>query len=73
MKCLFDNIEGKALISNVYFPKASGGTYEGEYVEDKKNGKGKYTYPNKDVYKGEWKDNLRHGQGTYSYKDDGGV
>jgi hypothetical protein len=37
--------------------------YEGIYVEGKKAGYGKMTYPNGDVYTGEWKDNRTHGQG----------
>jgi MORN repeat len=37
--------------------------YEGIYVEGKKAGYGKMTYPNGDVYTGEWKDNRCHGHG----------
>eukprot|EP00953_Heterococcus_sp_UTEX-ZZ885_P028894 15399-Heterococcus_DN1.PRE.1 len=47
--------------------------YEGIYVEGKKAGYGKMTYPNGDVYTGEWKDNRTHGQGTYRYKTSGDI
>ena len=53
--------------------QASGGKHEGDYENDVKHGKGKYTYPNGDVYTGQWKDGLKHGKGVYKYKADGGV
>ena len=34
---------------------ANGNKYEGEYKDNKKNGKGTYIYANGDKYKGEWK------------------
>lgn len=42
-------------------------TYEGAYVDGKKAGTGKMTYPNGDVYTGQWKDNAMEGEGTYVY------
>ena len=53
--------------------QATGAKYEGEYENDLKNGRGKYTYPNGDVYDGEWKDGKRHGKGMYRNKETGGV
>lgn len=43
-------------------------TFDGTYVDGKKTGYGKMTYPNGDIYTGEWKDNTMEGQGTYVYK-----
>ena len=53
--------------------KASGAKYEGEYQNDLKHGRGKYTYPNGDVYDGEWSEGKRHGKGVYRNKETGGV
>ncbi|KER25461.1 hypothetical protein T265_07084 [Opisthorchis viverrini] len=39
----------------------------GLWVENQRNGVGKYTYVNGDVYEGEWRDHLRHGQGSYTF------
>ena len=49
--------------------KSSGGTYDGQYKDDKKEGKGKYVWSNGDWYEVEWKSGLRHGQGVYVWKD----
>lgn len=40
--------------------------YEGEYVNDKKEGFGKYSWPDGRVYKGYWKDGKQHGLGEYT-------
>jgi len=56
-----------------YWSKANGFKYVGDYKNDKKHGKGKYTYPNGDIYNGNWKNGVRHGKGKYSYKEDEGV
>ena len=37
---------------------------EGNYIQSKKNGFGKYTYPNKDVYEGHWVEDRRVGRGS---------
>ena len=50
-----------------------GAKYEGEYQNDLKHGRGKYTYPNGDVYDGEWSEGKRHGKGMYRNKETGGV
>jgi hypothetical protein len=34
--------------------------YQGEWKDDKKHGKGKYTYASGNVYEGEWKDDKKH-------------
>lgn len=45
----------------------NGAVYEGQYVEGKKCGKGKLTYPDKSVYDGEWAEDVQEGQGTFVY------
>ena len=44
--------------------------YEGEYFNDKFEGKGKYIYENGEYYEGDWKNGLRNGNGKI-YKKDG--
>ena len=43
----------------------------GEWVDDLRNGQGKYTYTNGDTYEGEWSNNLRHGKGSYTFSATG--
>ena len=38
--------------------------YDGEWVNDEINGKGKYTWPNGDFYEGDWNNGNAHGYGT---------
>jgi len=51
--------------------KYNDGFYEGEFIHDKREGKGKKTWtdgPSKgDVYDGEWKNDKMHGKGIYKY------
>jgi hypothetical protein len=42
--------------------------YEGNYVDGKKHGVGKFVFPSGDVYEGEFVNNKMHGMGTYTYK-----
>mmetsp|Transcript_19471 Transcript_19471/g.33104 ORF Transcript_19471/g.33104 Transcript_19471/m.33104 type:complete len:84 (-) Transcript_19471:6-257(-) len=35
-----------------------GSKYDGEWKDDKKNGRGVYTYPDGSKYDGEWKDDI---------------
>jgi hypothetical protein len=32
------------------------GTYEGQFENGRKNGRGRFTFPNGEIYEGEWKD-----------------
>lgn len=43
--------------------------YEGDWVDDKMQGYGVYTYPNGDYYIGEFFDNKHHGFGQYFFTD----
>lgn len=37
--------------------------YEGNYVQEKKEGYGEFSWPDGKLYKGQWKDGLQHGTG----------
>ena len=41
--------------------------YEGDFLHDKKNGKGKQTWDDGDIYEGDFKDDDMHGKGKYTY------
>ena len=41
--------------------------YEGNWVDDQKQGKGKYYYESGDYYDGNWNADKKNGQGTYYY------
>lgn len=43
--------------------------YHGEWVKDKRHGKGEIFYPNGDVYKGDFQGDKRHGKGCYTWQD----
>lgn len=42
----------------------NGDRYEGEWLNDKRNGRGKLWYTQGDVYDGEWIDDQRSGLGV---------
>ena len=44
-----------------------GDTYEGEWKNNIRHGKGTYTFANGIKYVGNYKDGKRHGQGTYTF------
>lgn len=52
------------------FTLRSGNTYEGEFFRDKRHGKGKMTYDNREVYEGQWKDNMVSRLESSFYTDD---
>jgi len=47
------------------------GEYNGQWKDDKKEGKGTFTYPDDGVYIGQWKDDKKMGKGTFTYPDGG--
>lgn len=47
----------------------AGDVFEGEYLNGKRCGKGRYTWANGSFYEGEWLNNCQHGQGQYSYSN----
>jgi len=42
-----------------------GSYYDGQWLEDKKEGHGVYRFNTGAVYEGEWHNNLRHGKGVF--------
>ena len=50
-------------------PNADGSKYDGDWKNDKKNGKGLYYWTNGDHYSGDWLDDHRTGNGVYYYKN----
>jgi radial spoke head protein 1 len=53
--------------AGVYTYTSKNMKYEGEYLENKKEGHGRMTYQDGGIFEGGWKDNERHGMGTYFY------
>ena len=49
---------------------ADGDIYEGEWLDDKANGQGKYTTHNGNIYEGSWKNDKQDGFGKETWKDD---
>jgi len=43
------------------------GTYQGEWHQNLKQGKGVFKYQNGDVYEGSWSKGMKHGAGIYTY------
>ena len=43
--------------------------YDGEFVNDKFEGNGKYIYENGEYYIGQWLNDHRHGKGIKYYKN----
>ena len=43
--------------------------YEGDYINDKREGNGKYIWENGNYYIGQWKNSLRNGKGTMYYSN----
>ena len=46
---------------------ANGDVYDGDFANDRRDGKGVYWYSNGNVYDGQWKDGHVHGQGLMKY------
>ena len=42
---------------------SNGDKYDGNWINDAKNGQGKMEYANGDIYNGRWKNDKRYGQG----------
>lgn len=50
------------------FQYSNGDKYEGEWLNDDKNGQGVYYYANGDVYEGEWMNGKLNGRGNEGIK-----
>jgi hypothetical protein len=48
---------------------ANGDIYEGDFKDNKKDGKGTFTFANGRKYEGHWKNDERHGKAKYTCKD----
>jgi len=63
-------IEHKDMVSEILTvgiqQYANGDKYEGEWYDNKKNGKGVFYYANGDVYEAEWKNGKPEGKGNLS-------
>ena len=78
MKDFFDNIKNKSLDDDKdkheiekreLFRYTDGSTYEGEWLDDKRHGKGVMIYAEGNKYVGEWQNDMCHGQGKYYYRN----
>jgi len=63
-----DWLDGKraGLGVGVFSLKKGGGTYIGEWNNDKREGKGKHIYPSGDFYEGGWLNDVKHGSGIHT-------
>ena len=51
----------------VYIEDHDNGRYEGNIIEGKREGFGKYFYSNGEIYEGEFQNNLKNGKGKYLF------
>ena len=50
-----------------YWRYTNGDIYEGDWVNDKRHGRGKMIYKTGDIYEGNWVNDKRHGKGEIIY------
>jgi|LauGreSBDMM110SN_4_FD.fasta_scaffold157680_1 hypothetical protein len=60
-------MHGKGMFT--WHSKRGDTVYEGDYVNGKREGRGKFTTNLGEVYEGEWKDDKKNGSGTITTKD----
>ena len=53
----------------IYYYKNGNIKYDGDFVNDKYEGNGKYIWEDGQYYIGEWKNGLRNGKGIYYYSN----
>ena len=66
------NINNNIINNNKQIKIYNNGKYEGEMLNDKKEGKGIFYYNDGGRYEGDWKNDLREGKGIYHYYSVGG-
>ena len=59
--------EGKMCGAGIFTYGVEGDRYDGEFNDDKKHGKGCYTFANGNKYSGEFHNDKRHGNGKYHW------
>ena len=64
-----DIIEGNINDEYAKMTYANGNIYEGQWVNDQRDGNGKMTYANGNIYEGQWKNNQRDGNGKMIWKN----
>ena len=60
---------GKAYGKGILYYKNGNIKYEGDFINDKYEGNGKYYYENSEYYIGQWKNGLKHGKGIIYYQN----
>jgi len=53
------------------YPASSGAKYEGQMINGRFEGRGKFTFPNGNVFEGEFKDGQFHGRGVLYFPGKG--
>src|ERR1035441_9925741 len=53
------------------FKEYDNGIYVGEFQNEKRHGRGKYTWRDGRSYDGEWKNDNLHGEGVFTFADGG--
>ena len=61
--------DGHRLGNGIYRYMKSGHKYDGEWLNNVKQGIGKMEYQNVGVYQGFWENGRRHGEGLFTYKN----
>ncbi|MDR2590467.1 MAG: hypothetical protein LBC71_05735 [Oscillospiraceae bacterium] len=51
------------------FVLSDGRIYEGDWVNDRRSGRGVMTHPSGDIYEGEWRNDQYNGWGVYTFAD----
>ena len=62
-------LNSKAYVKGIIYYKNGNIKYEGDFINDKYEGNGKYIYENGEYYIGEFKNGLKHGKGIEYYKN----
>ena len=57
------------IMRNSIFYKNGNIKYEGDFINDKPEGNGKYYWENSEYYIGQFKNGFKHGKGIYYYKN----
>jgi len=64
-----DNIDGDSFTGHQKVTYDSGNSYEGDFVDGYREGKGIFKWADGDKYEGDWVRGAHHGKGTFYWKD----